>query len=137
VLAQLPAQVRWISAEPLLGHIDILAHATQPNWVVAGGESGPGARPMHPDWARSLRDQCAAVGIAFLFKQWGAWAAEGQRTAAPVRLNLHRRRWCTFENGEDRHARLAAAMHPIGKKKAGRFLDGALHDAMPEAVHVR
>src|SRR5690606_34038611 len=44
------------------------------DWVVCGGESGPGARPMHPDWARSLRDQCAAAGVAFFFKQWGAWA---------------------------------------------------------------
>jgi hypothetical protein len=66
-----------------------------------------------------------------------AWPIGIPRTDAPVRLNLHRRRWCTFENGEDRYARLAAAMHPIGKKKAGRFLDGAIHDAMPEAAHVR
>jgi protein gp37 len=43
------------------------------DWIIVGGESGPGARPMHPDWARSIRDQCAAAGVAFFFKQWGAW----------------------------------------------------------------
>lgn len=46
------------------------------HWVIAGGESGPKARPMHPDWARSLRDQCAAAGVPFMFKQWGEWAED-------------------------------------------------------------
>jgi protein gp37 len=149
VLAQLPAQVRWISAEPLLGHIDILAHATQPNWVVAGGESGPGARPMHPDWARSLRDQCAAVGVAFLFKQWGSWAPHeavanehgGVDIVPPVSFrSVDRwRRWESFSTS--RAARddesigefLApgALAVPMSKKDAGRLLDGAQHDGMP------
>lgn len=93
-LLDTPAAVRWISAEPLLGPIrlsaawidmpagsrpvelaDILGIGL-PNrlsWVVAGGESGPGARPMHPAWVRSLRDQCAAADVPFLFKQWGDW----------------------------------------------------------------
>jgi protein gp37 len=96
-LLDTPAAVRWVSAEPLLGPVD-LARAACPgttgyghgltattihsgqccqaaigrlDWVVAGGESGHGARPMHPDWPRSLRDQCAGGGVAFLFKQWG------------------------------------------------------------------
>src|SRR5690606_23205562 len=74
LLLQCPAAVRWISAEPLLGPVDLRMVTTaldidyqrdydwlaMLDWVVAGGESGPGARPMHPDWARSLRDQCAA-----------------------------------------------------------------------------
>jgi len=89
-----PAAVRFISAEPLLGPIDIgrylhdsdcagwvadgLCVCSEPrkvclNWVIVGGESGTGARPMHPDWARSLRDQCAAAGVPFFFKQWGEW----------------------------------------------------------------
>jgi protein gp37 len=65
-----PAAVRMLSVEPLLedlGAIDL----TGISWVIAGGESGPGARPMHPDWARSLRDRCEASGTAFFFKQWG------------------------------------------------------------------
>jgi protein gp37 len=89
-----PAAVRWISAEPLLGPVNLvpflsrITHVAELRpgavhqaewtnalaWVVAGGESGAGARPMHPDWARSLRDQCAAAGVAFMFKQWGDWS---------------------------------------------------------------
>lgn len=93
-LLDTPAAVRWISAEPLLGPVrlsaawvDMPADARPvdladivgiglPNrldWVVVGGESGPGARAMHPDWARSLRDQCVAADVPFLFKQWGDW----------------------------------------------------------------
>ena len=94
-----PAAVRWVSAEPLLGPIDLRnlkmgngalidalcgdvkspkgeIYAACPGsvaWVVAGGESGPGARPMHPAWARSLRDQCKAARTPFFFKQFGAW----------------------------------------------------------------
>jgi protein gp37 len=62
----------WLSCEPLLGPIDLKGLPVA--GVVCGGESGPGARPMHPDWARSLRDQCAEMGVPFMFKQWGAWA---------------------------------------------------------------
>ncbi|HYT93286.1 MAG TPA: phage Gp37/Gp68 family protein [Gemmataceae bacterium] len=69
-LRQTPARVRFLSVEPLLedlGGLDLSGI----HWVIAGGESGPGARPMQPDWVRSVRDQCAAVGVAFFFKQWG------------------------------------------------------------------
>lgn len=69
-----PAAVRWLSLEPLLGEIDLvpLFHDYIPiDWVVVGGESGPGARRMDPKWARSLRDQCARYEIPFFFKQWG------------------------------------------------------------------
>jgi protein gp37 len=84
LLLQTPAAVRWISAEPLLGPVSLVvpfdgarvdaAKGARPgipglDWVVVGGESGPKARPMHPDWARSLRDQCAAAGVPFFMKQ--------------------------------------------------------------------
>lgn len=65
-----PAAVRFLSVEPLLedlGEVDL----TGIHWMIVGGESGPGARPMHPDWVRSLRDQCRAAGVDFFFKQWG------------------------------------------------------------------
>lgn len=68
-----PAAIRFLSCEPLLGDIDI----SQPlrsggiDWVIVGGESGPRARPMHPEWARTLRDQCVGAGVPFFFKQWG------------------------------------------------------------------
>jgi protein gp37 len=78
-----PAAVRWVSCEPLLGPIDLGLLGTAPgvwvpvgnllHWVVVGGESGPKARPMHPAWAESLRDQCQAARVSFFFKAWGAW----------------------------------------------------------------
>ena len=66
--------VHFVSCEPLLGEVDLalLARCTGLDWVIAGGESGPGARPMHPNWAHSLRDQCLAAGVAFFFKCTGA-----------------------------------------------------------------
>jgi protein gp37 len=69
-LRSAPAAVRFLSVEPLLedlGEVDL----TGIHWIIVGGESGPGARPMHPDWVRSLRDQCRAAGVDFFFKQWG------------------------------------------------------------------
>jgi len=68
-----PAAVRWVSAEPLLGPLDLSPYlAGGLSWVVVGGESGPGARPMHPEWARALRDQCTAAKVPLFFKQAGA-----------------------------------------------------------------
>lgn len=85
-LLRTPAALRFLSVEPLLGPVDVyqyLGGARNPigpayggrgiDWVIVGGESGPGARPMHPDWARSIRDQCVAAGVPFFFKQWGEW----------------------------------------------------------------
>lgn len=114
------------------------------DWVIVGGESGPGARPMHPDWARSLRDQCAAADVAFHFKQWGEWAPEDA---------------IAFPNDEDRYETLmtvpygefhggadwiescacaegdeGAALYRVGKRRAGRLLDGVEHNGMPEVT---
>lgn len=68
-LRRVPASVRFLSVEPLLGpvHLDLRGIG----WVIAGGESGPGARPVHPGWVRSIRDQCTAQDVPFFFKQWG------------------------------------------------------------------
>ena len=70
LLRQTGAAVKYLVLEPLLGPIDDL-DLTGIDWVILGGESGPGARPLHIDWVRSVRDQCVAVGVAFYFKQWG------------------------------------------------------------------
>jgi protein gp37 len=81
-LIDTPAAVRWISAEPLLGPVDLNYTDKDAlvdgglDWVVVGGESGPGARPMDPDWARRLRDECAAASVPFFFKQWGGRSAK-------------------------------------------------------------
>jgi len=95
LLLQTPAAVRWVSAEPLLGQVDIgkwlpcsmhlmgcRCAGPSLDWVVVGGESGPKARPMHPDWVSGIRDQCAAAGTPFLFKQWGEWLPIDQQEEA-------------------------------------------------------
>jgi len=127
-----PAAVRFVSAEPLLGPIDTQG-LTGLDWIIVGGESGPDARPMHPDWARSIRDQCAAAGVPFFFKQWGAWSW------APDRMN--------FAQGEVWARSLGARrveMHSsgqtsalLGKRAAGRLLDGREHSAFPELRHLQ
>lgn len=183
LLLQCPAAVRFVSVEPMLGAVDLESISLVPprtpshphirvnaltglvagpdeyhpemklDWVICGGESGHGARPMHPDWARSLRDQCRAAGVPFMFKQWGAWApgedieANGTDWSGMYEEDSR-------DGGVPRHHwpdsphRKVAARHGrpvpesscicndtevllVGKKAAGRLLDGALHDGMP------
>jgi protein gp37 len=125
------AAVRFASCEPLLGELDIrrwLADGLE--WVIAGGESGPGARPMHPDWARSLRDQCLAAGVPYFFKQWGAFAPEAD---SHDRGGIHfiDRRGQSW-NGMEIPARPdAVGMRRVGKGRAGRTLDGRTWDEFP------
>lgn len=127
-LLAVPARVRFLSMEPLLGPVtlfdmdgpvDVPDGSQSPlHWVIVGGESGKDARPMHPDWARSLRDQCAIANVPFLFKQWGEWLGahqDGDHRCQPIELNA-----------TDSSIR-------IGKKAAGRHLDGRTHDDFPEA----
>lgn len=163
-----PAAVRWLSCEPLLG--PVVLHPTwlpstrwpplyskrnsgfhdQPggglHWVVAGGESGPGARPMHPDWARSLRDQCAAAGVAFHFKQWGNWlpcahlTSADQSRWAPRALDGSGRVFDFARNAGRSTCIMANPTYRqdddpffwwFSKKIAGRLLDGVTHDGFP------
>ncbi|MFO6447832.1 phage Gp37/Gp68 family protein [Erythrobacter sp. NE805] len=125
-----PAAVRWISAEPLLGPVSIIDAmwardakdlTASIDWVVVGGESGAGARPMHPDWARSLRNQCAAAGVPFFFKQWGEWY--------PAFANDYVVDATSVRETRDIDG---AVVHRIGKKRAGRLLDGVEHNGMPK-----
>lgn len=76
-LREAPASVRFLSCEPLLGPLDL--DLREIHWVIAGGESGPGARAMEPDWVRGVRDQCLSADVPFFFKQWGAHDCEGRR----------------------------------------------------------
>lgn len=78
VLRTIPARIRFLSCEPLLEDLGSL-NLDGIHWVIVGGESGPLARPMHPDWARGIRSQCEAQGATFFFKQWGGWGSDGQR----------------------------------------------------------
>jgi protein gp37 len=138
ILRTIPAAIRFLSVEPLLEDLGQL-NLDGIHWVIVGGESGPNARPMHPNWVRSIRDQCQAAGVPFHFKQWGAFE--------PV-TPLYRGRDDTLETGgevvvnsdgtihndrdgqpNDPHAWL---MHRVGKKSAGRLLDGRTWDEVPE-----
>lgn len=135
-LLAVPAHVRFLSMEPLLGAVglpfDRLREwnriallnqqeyaASNIDWVIVGGESGPHARPMHPDWARSIRDQCAAAGVPFLFKQWGELAHDS-RIIDTKDNTFHR-----FEDG--------TWMQRVGKREASRLLDGVEHNDYPAA----
>lgn len=180
-----PAAVRWISAEPLLGPLDLTQlpfekscdckdHSPTFNsldasvycagccegaealdigrldWVVVGGESGPKARPSHPDWLRSLRDQCAAAGVPFFFKQWGEFREydTGSPEVIPIidgtdeaddMVDLAINPSWISRDGVHALTRDHLSMHVpsrmierIGKKAAGRLLDGVEHNGYPE-----
>lgn len=77
-LRQVPARIRFLSVEPLLEDVGAL-NLRDIHWVIVGGESGPKARPMKPEWAESVRKQCKTQRVAFFFKQWGGWGADGKR----------------------------------------------------------
>lgn len=153
LLLEIPAKVRFVSCEPLLGPVslhkivipvlptpEVVASpgyqkllqehialggspSTMPcgkiekkvDWVICGGESGPNARPMHPDWSRSLREQCAAEDVPFFFKQWGEWY--------PDRKGI-------YENVESAIFG-DTSVHRVGKKAAGCLLDGKEHKELP------
>ncbi len=147
-LRKVPAAVRFLSCEPLLedlGEVDLNGI----HWVIAGGESGPNARAMHPQWARDLRDQCKAAGVRFLFKQWGNWWPCCEMTDADNDALYHpapekdpeATRRCRvraevlqlsglFENYYHPGAML---MFQVDKKRAGRLLDGRTWDEVPNA----
>lgn len=139
-LLQVPAKVRFLSMEPLLGPVDLrftngLVHGCDAadyllDWVIVGGESGPGARPMHPDWARSLRDQCTAAGVPFLFKQWGEWMP-GDTNDETVSLTFPAGMPCGPDNPEWHKWPDGVHSARVGKKAAGRLLDGRPWDEFP------
>jgi protein gp37 len=158
LLLETPAAVRFISAEPLLGKLEIESflevdwptcdgfiggnasepdyctrchgHVSDPihqspevrlDWVICGGESGPGARPMDADWARGLRDRCSAAGVPFFFKQWGEWLPSMQDGA---------------DNDEAQELNCSDQPIHVGKHKAGALLDGVEWKQFPESEKV-
>ena len=191
-LLAIPARVRFLSVEPLLGPVDlepwlewpepapevsgeswgcqqcdahcpkcpkrkavhlypegpigahgcpewILENRQTVDWVIVGGESGPQARPMHPDWVRAIRDQCAAAEVPFLLKQWGNWKPsydrdrddpDWQRCSEESRDP--RGRWMNLAGGHGFHGQRVVWMTSDHKARNGRTLDGITHDAFPE-----
>ncbi len=130
-LRSVPATVRFISAEPLLGPLDSI-DLDGIDWLIAGGESGHHARPMHPRWVLELRDKCVGADVPFFFKQWGAWTPSDDLGAVPVAVDG------AVVTDDPAAADLLAAvpgspvpMRRVGKKTAGRVLDGETWDQMP------
>lgn len=150
LLLDTPAAIHFISAEPLLGPIDLSSPVLQADsddylhWVIAGGESGPKARLSHPDWFRSLRDQCVGAGVAFHFKQWGEWepvapiyGVDDERDGPRIALAREERCQIIDRTGETwpewQPPTGAWMMERVGKKAAGRLLDGREWDECPVA----
>lgn len=165
LLLQTPASVRFLSCEPLLGPLDLskwlhpfeisvdengrdlgsASGGSDIDWVIVGGESGPDARPMHPDWVRSIRDQCQAAGVPFFFKQNGEWLTEaGIGFDGPPRIKI-KPAWMRSDGviceGILPHSSDTPSQHTwikcahVGKKSAGRLLDGREWNEMPEVRH--
>lgn len=151
-LLRTPAAHRWVSAEPMLGAIDLIGWMPfdgsawpKLNLVMVGGESGPRARPMHPDWPRSLRNQCAAAGVRFCLKQWGEWGNyDTHEGILPDRCDVDHgvTLWGTgrIHYGMNRETALddGVTCVRIGTKATGRLLDGVEHWRVPwmEGHHV-
>lgn len=187
-LMKIPAAVRFLSCEPLIGPVDLdlsypcptcegrgggrnftslslddgaydcgrcdgtgsVPFQQIPDWVICGGESGPDARPMHPDWARSLRVQCEVAGVGFFFKQWGEWKpisqmSEGEADALYVpapKKDPEATRRCRVERAvlqldgriEEAFPKGAMTVYKVGKKTAGRVMDGRTWDESPSPV---
>lgn len=132
-LIDVKAAVHFLSCEPLLGPVNISMYLSKAewrglpgwqssheiDWVIAGGESGPNARPSNPEWYRSLRDQCIDAGVPFLFKQWGEYVSVSEVEGSGQHY--------TFDDGR--------TVRRVGKKAAGRTLDGILWDEYPKGAN--
>ncbi len=167
-LAKIPTVVPWVSYEPALGPVDFTPWLGWLKWMVQGGESGPGARPLHPLWAKTTRDQCVVAGVPYHFKQWGAYEpmAEGEAWSSYMITEsenipqdsknvviLHpdgraeypkpTREWWTLcdamlapdpEADDPEFFEGPVAMHRVGKKIAGRELDGREWNEFPTPI---
>ena len=157
-LLAVPAARHFLSCEPLLGPVRLrshwirYAHPMRPShpeahldrridWVITGGESGPKARPMHPDWARGLRDQCADASVPFFFKRWGEWTS-GENAGGPMTRSEDAAWWWNGEweirrmtprESEEMHTDDEPDVYRVGKKRAGALLDGLEHREVPHA----
>jgi protein gp37 len=164
LLLQTPDAKRFVSIEPMLGPIDLgvtgalgcncendetcsgrcvfyrnaIDKTKRVDWVVAGGESGPKARPLHPDWVRSIRDQCKTAGVPFMFKQHGEWLAtefcDDDTARIPFKRVVYVRPDGSFHDGSEGVDFFGGDEETawVGKKRAGRMLDGVMHDEYPE-----
>lgn len=142
-LLRAPLARRFLSCEPLLGPLDLRQYLDRLDWVITGGESGPRARPMHPQWALDIRDQCQSADVAFFFKQWGEWLP-AEASGSPEAITAISK--ITREHYEHGRAKATASQHVqlmpylttqqfcyrVGKHAAGRELDGVIWDQIPD-----
>ena len=126
-LVDVPAHVRFVSAEPLLGRLHSLGGLVYLDWMIVGGESGPNARSMHPDWPRDLRDACKQHGVAFFFKQWGEFRPHGSGRYYIPPSNTP----CAVDVTEMPMPQRVVRLNRSGKRHAGRELDGRTWDEVP------
>ncbi len=145
ILLQIDAAVRFVSCEPLLGPIDLARAGNNScvewhenggiGWIIAGGETGPDARPMHPAWVHALRDQCQASGVPFFFKHWGEWLPDNQV------IEHNKRHWPRFSKAQFGTLDIGGewtpdvypakfpvgqqeCMYRVGRRNSGDLLDG-------------
>lgn len=137
ILLDTPAAVHWLSVEPMLGRIFMPTRTyDELDCIVVGGESGPKARPMHPDWVREIRDQCLERGTHFDFKQWGEFTP--WELLPKTRIEPWRRapdgseRYFVQDLGKPHDQTERVTFLKVGKKAAGRMLDGKTYDGMRE-----
>jgi protein gp37 len=153
ILLQTPRGLGFVSIEPMIGPVDLSKYVGQESdvfdlggvtiqeirpeldWVIVGGETGPKARPMHPEWVLSLRDQCHAANVPFFFKSWGEWSREPENTPKKP-LEPHQVCWLNQDGvtspvGQGTMPKGAILMPRVGKKKAGRNLDGRTWEEFP------
>lgn len=153
VLLDIPAAIRWVSIEPMLGEVDLTFKSIVRNiignyagkyidkldWVVLGGESGHKARPMHPEWARKVRDDCKTAGVPFFFKQWGEWIAFSQsntlfserRKLKHIAINNEGKTTNITNNNFMEVDFSYKVCFRQGKKYTGRLLDGREYSEYP------
>lgn len=154
-LLSIPAAKRFVSVEPMLGPVvlpDMCDHGAcndwgnkgcdhsfcesrQLHWVICGGENGPGARPVHPDWVLGLRDRCKKHSVPFFFKGWGEWGVgEMPWYAHDVKPLKKNERWMNLEGGHGFHGDSVYRMQRVGKHRSGRLLDGVEYSEFPGEV---
>jgi protein gp37 len=142
-LSDSPAAQTFLSIEPLLGPVDLYMaewEGRAADWVIVGGESGPNARPMHPSWVQSIRDQCVEAKVPFFFKQWGEWLPISQYDGKAIDCEYVdlRHDGAVFSGSEPVTFCCADCsteeLMRVGKKLAGRLLDGRTWDELPESL---
>ena len=156
-LLETPAMVHFVSYEPALYPLDLTAVECRGNllgdrlrdwalpakidWVICGGETGPGARPIDPAWARSVRDQCRMAGVPFMFKNWGEWSEAGEFYDTKHCQLIHRDTGLTKPVvggwGRWHDAEKYTVVRRFGKKCTGRLLDGREWNELPRVYYVR